>query len=360
MSSRHGLILGKEKTMKLGMLFGYSGPQVRMPMDLILHAETLGYDSCWSAEAWGSDAVTPVAWILAQTTRIKAGTAIMQMAARTPSMTAMTAMTLDHLSGGRFVPGIGPSGPQVIEGWYGEAYGKPLMRTREYISIMRKIFRREAPLTHDGEHYQIPFKGAGSMGLGKPLKSILHGNPDMPIFTGVVTEKGVKLAAEVADGAFMVWMNPDRYDLFEPAIASGRAKADPSRTSKPFDFAPFVRVAMGPDIDKCRMMLKQGMALYIGGMGAREKNFYNDYTKRLGYEEAAVKIQDLFLAGKKAEAANAVPDSFIDETCLVGPAGHIKEQLTRWKAAGDRGDIGTMVVAAASAEELQLVAEQIL
>jgi F420-dependent oxidoreductase-like protein len=346
--------------MKLGMLFGYSGPQVRLPMELILEAEGLGYDSAWSAEAWGSDAVTPVAWVLAQTTKIKAGTAIMQMAARTPSMTAMTAMTLDHLSGGRFIPGIGPSGPQVIEGWYGQPYGKPLMRTREYISIMRKIFRREEPLTHQGEHYQIPFTGAGSMGLGKPLKSILHGNPDMPIYTGVVTEKGVTAAAEVADGAFMVWMNPDRHDLFAPALQKGFDKAASNKSLQSFDFAPFVRMCMGPDIDQCRMLLKQGMALYIGGMGARDKNFYNDYTKRLGYEEEAVKIQDLFLSGKKAEAAAAVPDQYIDETCLVGPAEHIKEQLTRWKAAGDRGEIGTMVVSANNAEELRLVAENIL
>lgn len=346
--------------MKLGMLFGYSGPQVKLPMDLILEAESLGYDSAWSAEAWGSDAVTPVAWVLAQTTKLKAGTAIMQMAARTPSMTAMTAMTLDHLSGGRFLLGIGPSGPQVIEGWYGQPYGKPLLRTREYISIMRKIFRRDEPLTHDGEHYQIPFNGPGSMGLGKPLKSILHGNPDMPIYTGVVTEKGVEVAAEIADGAFMVWMNPDRPELFKPALDSGFKKAGGGKSLKTFDFAPFVRMCMGPDIDKCRMLLKQGMALYIGGMGARDKNFYNDYTKRLGYEEAAVKIQDLFLSGKKAEAAAAVPDQYIDETCLVGPPEHITEQLTHWKAAGDRGEIGTMVISATSADELRLVAQQIL
>lgn len=344
--------------MKLGLVFGYSGAGIRLPMDLILEAESLGFDSVWSAEAWGSDAVTPVAYVLAQTTKIKAGTAIMQMAARTPSMAAMTSMTLDQLSGGRFVPGIGPSGPQVIEGWYGEPYGKPLTRTREYIEIMRKIFRREEPLTHEGEHYQIPYRGEGAMGLGKPLKSILHGNPDIPIYTGAVTENGVKCAAEVADGCFMVWMNPERFDLFEPALEKGFAKGGRSKAG--FDFAPFVRMRSGDDIDACRMEVKHELALYVGGMGAREKNFYNDYTKRLGYEDAAVEIQDLYLSGKKSEAAAAVPDSYVDETALVGPPGHIREQLTRWKAAGARGDVGTMIVSARSAEDLRLLAENLL
>jgi F420-dependent oxidoreductase-like protein len=342
------------------MVFGYSGAQVKMPLDLILEAESLGYDSVWSAEAWGADAVTPVAWVLAQTKRIKAGTAVMQMAARTPSMTAMTAMTLDQLSGGRFMLGIGPSGPQVIEGWYGQPYGKPLLRTREYISIIRQIFERKAPLTHQGEHYQIPYNGPGSMGLGKPLKSILHGNPNIPIYMGVATEKGVNTAAEVADGCFMIWVNPDKPEMFAPSLNAGFAKAGGGKSLKSFDFAPFVRMAMGPDLQACRDQLKANFALYIGGMGAREKNFYNDYTKRLGYVDAAVKIQDLFLAGRKAEAEAAVPDAYIDECCLVGPPEHIREQLTRWKAAANRGDIGTMILSAGSAEELRVVAEAML
>ena len=346
--------------MKLGMVFGYSGAQVKMPMDLILEAEQLGYDSVWSAEAWGSDAVTPVAWILAQTKRIKAGTAIMQMAARAPAMTAMTAMTLDQLSGGRFMLGIGPSGPQVIEGWYGQPYGKPLLRTREYVSILRTIFKREVPLTHVGEHYQIPYRGPGSSGLGKPLKSILHGNPNIPIFTGVATEKGVSTAAEIADGCFMIWVNPERPEMFAPALNAGFAKAGGGKSLKDFDFAPFVRMAMGPDLQACRNQLKQHFALYIGGMGAREKNFYNDYTKRLGYADEAVKIQDLFLAGRKDEAAAAVPDRYIDECCLVGPPAHIREQLTRWKGACDRGELGTLMISASSAAELRVVAEAML
>ena len=346
--------------MRLGLVFGYSGAQVKLPMDLIREAEALGYESAWSAEAWGSDAVTPVAWVLAQTTRLKAGTAIMQMAARTPSMTAMTAMTLDQLSGGRFLLGIGPSGPQVIEGWYGQPYGKPLARTREYIDIMRKIFRREEPLTHSGEHYQIPYHGPGSTGLGKPLKSIIHGNPDIPIYTGVATEKGIRLAAEIADGAFLVWMNPERFDLFQPALEAGFAKAGRPKTLADFDVAPFVRVAMGPDIAACRAQLKHHFALYVGGMGAREKNFYNAYTTRLGYEEAAVKVQDLYLAGKKEEAAAAIPDQYIDDCCLVGPPEHIKEQLGRWQAAAARGHVGTMIISASQPAELRLIAETVL
>ncbi len=346
--------------MKLGLVVGYSGAHVKLPMDLVHTAEAAGFDSVWSAEAWGSDAVTPVAWILAQTTRIKAGTAIMQMAARTPAMTAMTAMTLDHLSGGRFMLGIGPSGPQVIEGWYGQPYGKPLGRTREYISIMRTIFKREVPLTHEGEHYQIPFRGEGSLGLGKPLKSILHGNPNIPIYTGVATEKGVSTAAEIADGCFMIWINPDRPEMFAPALKAGFDKAGGGKSMTNFDFAPFVRMAMGPDLAACRQQLKHHFALYIGGMGAREKNFYNDYTKRLGYVDAAIEIQDLFLSGRKEEAAAAVPDQYIDDCCLVGPPAHIREQLSRWKAASKRGDFGTMILSASSAEEIRLVAETVL
>ncbi|MBK8957271.1 MAG: LLM class F420-dependent oxidoreductase [Proteobacteria bacterium] len=346
--------------MKLGMVLGYSGAQVKLPMDLVFEAERLGFDSVWSAEAWGADAVSPVAWVLAQTTRIKAGTAVMQMAARTPSMTAMTAMTLDQLSGGRFMLGIGPSGPQVIEGWYGQPYGKPLLRTREYIAIIRQIFERKAPLKHHGEHYQIPYTGPGAMGLGKPLKSILHGNPNIPIYMGVATEKGINTAAEIADGCFMIWANPDRANMFALPLDAGFAAAGGDKGRNNFDFAPFVRMAMGPDLKACRDKLKHHFALYIGGMGAREKNFYNDYTRRLGYVDAAVKIQDLYLAGRKEEAEAAVPDAYIDECCLVGPAEHIREQLTRWKAAGERGDIGTMVLSASSAEELRVVAEAVL
>lgn len=346
--------------MKLGLMLGYSGAHYKLPMDMVLEAERLGYDSVWTAEAYGSDAVTPVAWVLANTTRIKAGTAIMQLAARTPACSAMTAMTLYDLSGGRFLLGLGPSGPQVVEGWHGERYGKPLARQREYISIVRKILAREAPVTHHGEHYQIPYTGTGSTGLGKPLKSILHGNPKLKIYTGAVTASGIQLAAEIADGTFVVWMNPQRYDLFEPSLLTGIEQAGTDKRLQDFDLAPFVRVAMGDDLDACRRVIKEFLALYIGGMGARGKNFYNDYACRLGYFDAARKIQDLYLAGDKAAAVAAVPDSLVDESSLVGPAPRIREQLKAWKQAGAKGHIGTMVVTANTLEALRVVAEEIL
>lgn len=346
--------------MKVGLMVGYSGAKYQLPMDLILAAEAAGFDSVWSAEAWGSDAITPLAWILARTTKLKAGSAICQIPARTPANMAMTAMTLDQLSGGRFILGVGPSGPQVVEGWYGDAYGKPLARSREYIEIIRKILAREAPLTHDGEHYQIPYRGAGSTGLGKPLKSILHGNPDLPIYTASFTPAGVRMAAEVADGFFPVWMDPDRFDLFEAPLNEGFAKAGGGKSLANFDVAPFVRMSMGDDIAACRMKVKRGLALYIGGMGARKKNFYNDYAKTMGYEEAAVKIQELFLNGEKDAAAEAVPDQLVDDTALVGPPGHVREQLSRWKDAFARGHVGTMIVSVGAPEEARFLAEELL
>lgn len=346
--------------MKLGLMLGYSGARYQLPLDLVREAESLGYDSVWTAEAYGSDAVTPATWVLANTTKIKAGTAIMQLAARTPAMTAMTAMTLDHLSGGRFILGVGPSGPQVVEGWHGERYGKPLSRQREYISIIRAILAREKPVMHQGEHYQIPNTGAGTTGLGKPLKSILHGNPALKIYTGAVTSSGVQLAAEVADGTFVVWMDPQRFDLFEPALAAGFAKAGGGKTLRDFDLAPFVRIAMGDDLEACRSKIKDFLALYIGGMGARGKNFYNDYACRLGYAEAAGRIQDLYLSGDKAAATALVPDALVDSCSLVGPEARIREQLKAWKLAGAAGHIGTMVVTATTMQALRVVAEEIL
>ena len=346
--------------MKLGLMLGYSGARYKLPLELVLEAERLGFDSVWTAEAYGSDAVTPVAWVLANTQRIKAGTAIMQLAGRTPAMTAMTAMTLDHLSGGRFVLGVGPSGPQVVEGWHGELYGKPLSRQREYIAIIRQILARENPLIHQGEHYHIPNTGAGSTGLGKPLKSILHGNPKLPIYTGAVTTSGVQLAAEVADGTFVVWMNPARPDIFAPALEVGLAKAGNGKTRAQFDLAPFVRIAMGNDLKACRQVIKEFLALYIGGMGARGKNFYNDYACRLGYTDAAHKIQDLYLGGDKVAAITAVPDSLVDECSLVGPEARIREQLKVWKQAGAAGHLGTMVVISQDAQALRVVATELL
>jgi len=339
--------------MKLGLLSGITGAQGRLNMDLILEAEKLGFDSVWTGEAYGADAVTPLAWIGARTSKIKLGAAILQMPARTPAMTAMTAMTLDGLSGGRFILGVGPSGPQVAEGWHGVAYGKPIPRTREYIRIVRQILAREAPLQHQGAYYQIPYTGTDATGLGKPLKSILHGRANMKIYTASISPRGLVLAGEVADGTLPIWMNPEQPQLLLADIERGFAKAGGGKSLADFDFAPFVTCRMGADIEQCRAPVKENLALYIGGMGARTQNFYNDYAKRMGYEEAALKIQDLYLAGRKAEAVAAVPDKLVDEVALVGPRERIAERLQVWKAS----PVTSLLINGTQAEALRLVAE---
>jgi F420-dependent oxidoreductase-like protein len=325
-------------------------------LPLIQEAERLGFDSVWTAEAYGSDAITPLCWIGAHTSRIKLGTAIMQMPARTPAMTAMTAMSIDSLSGGRFILGLGPSGPQVVEGWHGVAYGKPLTRTREYIAILRQILAREAPLEFKGEHYQIPYAGPGATGLGKPLKSILHGRKDLPIWTASIGPKGVETSAEVADGLIPVWMNPERMDLLRPHVDAGFKKAAPGKRRDAFAIAPFVTCVLGDDLERCRMPVKGMLALYIGGMGARGKNFYNDYARRLGYEAAAAEIQDLYLDGKKAEAMAAVPDRLVDEIALLGTKERIVDRLGAWKGSG----VTDLLIGGAQPEALRLLAEALL
>jgi F420-dependent oxidoreductase-like protein len=346
--------------MRLGLLLRYAGLAGGPPMDLVLEAERLGYHSVWCGEAYGNDAVSPIAWVLARTTKIKAGTGIMQMSARTPACAAATAATLQSMSGNRFLLGIGPSGPQVIEGWHGMPYGKPLVRTREYIEIVRKIFAREAPLEHKGEHYQIPYAGADATGLGKPLKSTMHPDPSLEIYTAAFSPAGLRTAGELADGVQPIYMSPERTSLVTEPVLEGIASAGKGKTLADVDIAPFVRVAMGKDLQACRDALKPEMALYIGGMGARTKNFYNDYVKRLGYEAAAVKIQDAYLAGRKGEAAAAVPDALVDETSLVGPPERIKDRLQAWKEGATGDKIGTMLLGGASIEALRVAAEAVL
>ncbi len=346
--------------MRLGLLHGSAGASYAVDMDLILEAERLGFDSVWTSESWGSDAVTPAAWILARTSRIKVGTAIMQMQARSPAMAAMTAMTLQAMSGNRFILGIGASGPQVIEGWHGVPYGKPVTRIREYVAIVRKILERKEPLTHEGVHYQLPYTGAGSTGLGKPLKSILHGDPSLKIYTASITPAGVRVAAEVADGFFPIYMIPEKYAVFGEFIEQGFAKAGGGKSLADFDVAPFVNVIVGDDLEKCREPVKAQMALYIGGMGARGKNFYNDLAKRLGYEDAAIRIQDLFLDGKRAEAVAAVPDDLVDAVSLVGPADRIRDRLGAWKDAAKQGHVTSLMVRRADSTGVRLLAEEVL
>jgi len=345
--------------MKLGLQAAAFGKRLQIDMDFLHHAESLGFDSAWTAEAYGNDAVTTATWILAQTTRLRVGTAIMQMPARTPALAAMTAMSLDHLSGGRFILGLGPSGPQVVEGWHGVPFGKPLTRTREYITIIRQILAREKPLEFSGEHYTIPAQGQGTTGLGKPLKSILHGDPKLPIYTASISPAGLRCAGEVADGVFPLWMNPERFELIGEPLEEGFKKAG-GRKLEDFAVCPGVSVVIGDDLEKARMPAKMNLALYVGGMGAKDKNFYNDFAKRLGYEEAAEKIQDAFLAGRREEAVAAVPGEMVDELFLIGPKEKIRDRLGAWKEAGRKGHVDTMMIGTRQREALELLAEELL
>lgn len=346
--------------MKLGLLLGYSGKKIEIPMDLIKQAESIGYDSVWTAEAYGNDAATSAAWILAQTEKIRVGTAIMQMPARTPAMTAMTAMSLDQLSGGRFIAGLGASGPQVVEGWHGVPYGKPVTRTKEYIKIMRLIMERQGPVEFEGKVYQMPNTSEGTTGLGKPLKSILDPSPNIPIYTASITPAGLRCAGEFADGVFPVWMDPSKYDVLGKDLETGLAKAGNGKGLDTFDIAPFVSVAMNDDLEAAFDSLRPWLALYIGGMGAKGKNFYHDYAARLGYGDAAHKIQELYLAGKPAEAAAEVPNALLDEIGLVGPKDRIVERLAPWKEAGRKGHVGTMLVGVHDTAVLELLAKEML
>lgn len=339
--------------MKIGINVGYSGSTMSIDMDLVKQADDLGLHSVWAAEAYGSDAVTPLAWIAGQTKQIKVGTAIMQIPARTPAMTAMTATTLDQISGGRFLLGIGASGPQVVEGWHGVAYGKPMQRTREYIEILRKIFAREAPLSYDGPHYQIPYQGDDATGLGKPLKSILHGR-QIPIYVAAIGPKSVEQTAEIADGWLPIFFSPQRaMKIYGERIEAGFAKAGGGKGYRDFDIAANPSVIVIDDVQKGIDMLKPMLALYVGGMGARGKNFYNDLATRYGFEAEAKKIQDLYLDGKKKEATAEVPDELVDEVALIGPKERIRDRMALWKDSA----VTTMICGIAQREAVPILAE---
>jgi F420-dependent oxidoreductase-like protein len=269
-------------------------------------------------------------------------------------------MTLQALSGNRFLCGIGPSGPQVIEGWHGVPFGRPLARTREYAAIIRQALERQGPLEHHGAHYDIPYTGPGSTGLAKPLRSIIHGDPSLKIYTASITPAGLRTAGEVADGNLPIFMSPEKAEAVVRPIQEGRAKTGKSADLADFDNAPYVRVSMGDDLAKCRDALRPGLAFYIGGMGAREANFYNDLTKRLGYEAAAAEIQNLFLAGKRAAAAAAVPDAFIDEISLIGPPDRIRDRLQAWQDIAKQGGVGSLVLVGADAAAMRVIAEAVL
>ena len=337
--------------MKLAIHMSYSGAKLGIDMERVREAEQLGYDSIWTSEAYGSDAVVPAAWIAAGTSRIHVGTAIMQIAGRSPAMTAMTAMTIDALSNGRFRLGLGVSGPQVVEGWHGESFGKPLKKTREYVDVVRAVLRREKPVEYHGEYYQIPYDGPDATGLGKPLKSILHGRADMPIYIAAIGPKNVAMTAEIADGWIPIFFSPWRMPMFRQWLDEGFKRAGKSGAG--FDIMPGVTVVMGDDVAACRASIKARLALYVGGMGARGKNFYNELAQRYGYEGPAKTIQDLYLSGKKQEAEAAVPDELVDEVALCGPRERIREQLAEWKDAG----VTTMMVGSNDLNTLRTMAE---
>jgi F420-dependent oxidoreductase-like protein len=330
---------------KLGFYMGYAQPGTS-PLELIelaQEAERLGYDSAWAAEAWGTDAVSVLAWLAAVTSRIKVGSAILQMPARTPSNTAMTAATLDLLSGGRFLLGLGTSGPQVVEGWHGEPWGKPVRKTREYVEIVRAVLRRDV-LEHHGEHYDIPYSKDGATGLGKPLKLMARPlRADVPIYLASLQPRSVALAAEIADGWLPIFFSPERAREAFPAPFA--------RTE--LEIAPSVPALLSDDVESARDAMKPYYALYLGGMGSRGKNFYNDLASAYGFEADAKRIQDLYLDGKKREAAAAVPDAFVDEMALVGPRERIAERLEAWKESGAT----TMLVSTRDLGTVRAVAE---
>jgi F420-dependent oxidoreductase-like protein len=337
--------------MRLGLQLGYDDPVSAVA--LAEEADRLGYDSVWTSEAYGSDAVTPMAWLAARTEKIKVGAAIMQMPARSPATTAATVATLDLLSGGRVLLGLGTSGPQVAEGWHGQVWGKPLARTREYVEIVRTILRREAPLEHHGEHYDVPYTGPGATGLGKPLKIIVHPlRGDVPIYLAAIGPKNVALAGEIADGWLPIFFSPERYaEVHEPNLEEGFAR----RGGRPegWDLAPLVPVLVADDVAAARDFLKPLLALYVGGMGARGQNFYNRLACRYGYEEAATRVQELYLSGHKQEAIAAVPDGLVDEIALVGDRARIADRLDAWRACGTT----TLILQARQPEALRLLAE---
>jgi F420-dependent oxidoreductase-like protein len=317
--------------MKLGLNTGYwgAGPPAGA-LESVQEADRLGFDSVWTAEAYGSDALSPLAWWGSQTASVKLGTAIMQLSARTPAATAMAAMTMDHLSGGRFILGLGASGPQVVEGWYGQPYPKPLARTREYISIVREIIAREKPVEHQGDHYQLPNRSG--MGIGKPLKSTIHPlRTDLPIYLAAEGPKNVALSAELCDGWLPLFFAPKEDAFYRSCLGEGFARPGARRTADDFEVAATLIVVPGDDVERCADMVRPFLALYAGGMGAKGANFHFDVFARMGYEAEATKIQELYLAGNKADAIASVPLRMVEDVALVGPLDKIRAELEQWR-----------------------------
>ena len=327
--------------MKLALMLGYSGGRVDLPIERIKLAEQLGYHSVWTAEAYGSDAMTPLAYIAAHTDRIKLGTGIIQLAGRAPAMAAMQAQTIDALAGGnRMIVGLGVSGPQIVEGWYGQPWGKPYWRLRDYIQIMRKIFERQEPVTHQGREYQLPFTGEGTLGLGKPLMSILHTNSDVPIWLGSGSEATAKLTAELCDGWLPMHFVPGRMNYFRPWIEEGFERARRNGVDK--DWKDFEIIAQCPvqitdDVESVFRRAKDNIALYAGGMGHKDVNFHNQHMVQRGYPDVATRVQELYLDGHKTEAAEAIPDEYVDEAGLYGSPDRITQRFLQWADSGLTG-----------------------
>jgi F420-dependent oxidoreductase-like protein len=335
--------------MKLGLQWGYWGqlPPATL-IDLSQEADRLGFDSVWTAEAWGSDAFTPLAWIAAHTERVRLGTCVAQLSARSPTATAMAALTLDHLSGGRMVLGLGVSGPQVVEGWYGRPSNKPLTQTREYVDIIRQVLRRDEPVTSSGEFFALPYTGVGSSGLGKPLRSITHPlRADVPIFLGAEGPKNVAQTARIADGWFPLYYSPHRQDVYADQLAGAKDG---------FEVVAMANVTVTDDIEAALYPMKAALAFYIGGMGAKGQNFHTKLMARMGYEAEALEIQDLFFDGKRDEAIAKVPDAFADEISLVGPPARIIERLAAWKDS----PVTTLLMYPSSVENMRAAAELVL
>jgi F420-dependent oxidoreductase-like protein len=343
------------RALKLGLNTGYwaGGPPPAMA-ETIAEAERLGFDSMWTAEAYGSDCLTPLAWWGAATDRIRLGTAIVQISARQPAATAMAAMTMDHLSGGRFILGLGASGPQVVEGWYGRPYAKPLARTREYIGILRDIWARRGPVTNDGPHYPLPLPDG--TGLGKPLKSSIHPlREDIPIFLGAEGPKNIAMCAELCDGWLAMLFSPEHQDLYTGPLNEGFAREGARRTAEDFEVAATVPLIVSDDLDAAIDSLRPFYALYFGGMGAKGANFHANVPIRMGYEREILEIQDLYLGGKKDEAAARIPSALIEQLSLVGQREKIRDDLERW-----RDSIVTTLLVSGDPATMRVAAELVL
>ena len=347
--------------MKLGLQLGYWGAQPPEGVgELVEEAERSGFDAVFTAEAWGSDAFTPLAWWGRQTSRVRLGTSIVQMSGRTPTSIAMHALTLDHLSGGRVVLGMGVSGPQVVEGWYGQPFAKPLARTREVVDIIRQVLAREEPVTNDGPHYPLPYHGEGSLGLGKPLKPITHPlRADLPIWLGAEGPKNVAQTAEIADGWLPIFYSPKAAAMYRPWLEEGFARPGARHTPTTFEIAATCHLQVTGGADETAAVveaMKPFAALYMGGMGAKDMNFHKQVFERMGYAEVAQEVQDLYLEGRKDDAAAAVPHELVDDIHIIGEPGKVRERIAAWGESG----VTTLLLSCRTPDEVRRVAEVVL